>query len=406
MTAPRRTPPRPSERPQIESRSAKLSGYFEQRLESPLPLHVAHLIQYFHVGGIERLVLALGRGLAARGVRTTVFAYVSNGPFEAVYREAGLETVFLETRPGVQALLPARLLAEFARRRVDLVHTHHLGPALYGALPARTLGRRVVHTEHSVELYDTERRRLAGRLLPRLAHVVTVSHELAAYRREHFGDAPEVIENGVEVPPVADASARAAARELLQLPPDALVVGSVARLAAEKAPALLLEAFQLARAQAPQRDLRLVLVGDGSERALLERRVAEAGLQEVVRLVGRRDDVERLLPAFDVFGLASEREGLPLAVLEAMAHGIPAVTTAVGALPALLSGGAGRLAPSGDAPALAQALLALVPDADRRAAGDTARRLVLEKHSSYTMLDRYSAVYARLSGKPVAGATP
>ncbi len=359
-------------------------------------MHVAQVIQYFEVGGIERLVLALGKGLAPRGVKTTVFAYVGSGAFERVLREAGLETVFLETRPGVQAALPARFLRDFRRRGVDLVHTHHLGPFLYGGPAALALRLPVVHTEHSVELYDTRRRRLVGRLLPRAAEVVTVSRELATYRTTTFGDHPTVIENGVSLGPLPSLEERFAARDRLGIARDAFVVGSVARLAREKAPAVLVAAFARVAQRSP-RPARLVLVGDGPERSAIEADIRSRGLESLVLLLGRQDDVARILPAFDVFGLASEREGLPLAVLEAMATGIPAVTTAVGALPALLESGGGTTVPASDPEALASALVRYLDPVTVASSGSEARRRVEENHSSHVMLDRYYSLYQRLT---------
>jgi glycosyltransferase involved in cell wall biosynthesis len=162
--------------------------------------------------------------------------------------------------------------------------------------------------------------------------------------------------------PVPTAADRAAARRVLGLPADAFVLGVVARLSPQKAHGVLLRAVA---ALAPARPaLRLVIVGDGEERAALEALAAELGIADRTLFTGVRRDVPgQLLPAFDVSCLSSVHEGVPLTVLESMAAGLPVVATAVGALSDLVTDGVeGFLVPSGDHAALADRLAALADD--------------------------------------------
>ena len=151
--------------------------------------------------------------------------------------------------------------------------------------------------------------------------------------------------------------------EPLPRPTDGPVVGAVGRLDRQKGFDVLLRAL----ADVPR--ARLVLVGDGDERAPLERLAAELGLSERVRFEGWREDPRRYLTTFDVFALPSRFEGFPLAIIEAMLARLPVVATRVGSVPeAVADGETGLLVPSDDPPALATALRSLLGDPARRAA--------------------------------------
>lgn len=352
--------------------------------------HVCALIQYFEIGGIERMVLDIATCAVERQIQTTVVAYLGEGRFRDTFEHAGIQTQFIDGRAGLQLTLPWTLGRWLRRNRVDVLHSHHLGPFIYGAAAAWMSRIPQLHTEHSRELYDTPRRQLIGRAMPRMARVVTVAEELSRWRSEHFDDRCEAIPNGVFVPeriPPAEP-----ARAELGLAPDAFVIGCVARLGKEKDHRTLVEAFRRVRIAAPR--ARLVLVGDGPERAALEENAPEG-----MTLLGTRNDVQSLLPAFDVIALSSRREGLPLALLEGMAFGLPAVATSVGGIPELLADGAGQVVPVASPELLAEALLNYAHDPVRREAdGRTARARVLEHHDRRAMVARYSALYRELAG--------
>jgi glycosyltransferase involved in cell wall biosynthesis len=188
-----------------------------------------------------------------------------------------------------------------------------------------------------------------------------------------------------------DASARSKIRAELSIPPDAVVVGTVARLVPEKDHPLLV------RALAPRLGdkTRLVIVGDGPCRAETEAAVA-AEAKPWVTFTGARRDVPALLAAFDVFAMSSRTEGLPLVVPEAMAAGLPVVSTAVGGLPGIVPPSVGRIVPHGDAAALGEALGELIADeALRRTLGDAAAKYARTRFSIDRMTDEYEALYAQ-----------
>jgi glycosyltransferase involved in cell wall biosynthesis len=224
---------------------------------------------------------------------------------------------------------------------------------------------------------------------------VAVSDKTAAQAREQH-DAPakklHTIANGIRLDRFRpDADARSAVRVELGLG-DAWVVGTVGRLDEYKNQALLV------RAMAPllSSSVRLVIVGDGPTRAEVEAEVARLPEPRWVVMTGRRMDVPRLVPAFDVFALSSKTEGLPLVVPEAMAAGLPIIATAVGGLPDVIDDGRTGLLAAVDEDALRAALRTLIEDHARaRTLGARAREVALERYSHDRMVDAYLDLYAR-----------
>ena len=147
------------------------------------------------------------------------------------------------------------------------------------------------------------------------------------------------------------------ARTRLGLPAGVPVIGTSGRLAPVKAQVMLIEALALLRQRAEPTHLpQVVIVGEGPERPALEARAAALGLSAAVHLLGHRDDLPEILPAFDVYCLPSLNEGLPRAVLEAQAVGLPVVASNVGALADAVCPASGRLVPPSDPAVLALAL--------------------------------------------------
>jgi glycosyltransferase involved in cell wall biosynthesis len=289
--------------------------------------------------------------------------------------------------PGARVDAPGRLspsaigpLVRLARG--GLLHAHDY-KALALALVAGALARTpVVATFHGdtghlarVVLYE----RLARRAARLTVAVAATSGPLAAAIRAAAPRTPvHVIPNGIAVGPLPTPGDRAFARQALGLPPHAPVVAFVGRLSPEKAPEVLLRAVQ-------GTGLRLLVAGEGALRPVLE---AEADPAQV-RFLGFLPDVGPVLAAADVLALPSRTEGLPMAVLEAMAAGVPVVASAVGALPEVLGDGAGMLVPAGDVAALRQALESLSAPEVRSRLASAARRRVEFRYGAAAMARSY-----------------
>ena len=321
---------------------------------------------------------------------------MEDGLFRRAFDADGIETRFFDKDPGVSLSLAPRLAFAARKFGADVLHAHHFGPYVYAAAAALMVRVPLVYTEHSREVYTSSRRRALGKSMTRAATVVSVSHELDAWRRAEFRAGTEVILNGVPVPSDHGDEARRAARLPLGLPADALVIGAVARFMAEKDHPTMLHAFAVAARELP--NAHLVLVGDGPTFSIAQHIARELRLQDRIHFLGRRLDVERILPAFDIISLSSTREGLPLALLEGMASGAAAVATDVGEIGALVGEDCGAVAPASDPNALGAAYVAVGGEDDvLRKCQAASRARVLAKYSSDVMVDAYADLYRRVA---------
>jgi glycosyltransferase involved in cell wall biosynthesis len=353
---------------------------------------IAHVVSSLALGGQERLVVELARRQRRQAEAVLAVSLgAGGGPLGDELTSARVEVVAVAKRPGLDPTLSPRLYRLLRGRGVDVVHTHNRMPLLYAAPAGKLAGARVVHTKHGPGV-GTRRERWLRRQAARFTDAyVAVSEETAATGR---GDCPPakmaIVANGVDTALFRpDARARAEVRRELGIDDSAWVVGTVGRLAPEKDQSLLLRA--VARQGVAISRATVMLVGDGPEAARLRAEAAALGL--VVHFLGVRRDVPRVLAALDVFALSSRLEGLPLALLEAMAVGLPAVVTDVGGMGAAV-GRAGLLVPAGDAGAMATALARLAADRGRaRELGAEGRRAVVERFSVERMVQRYWALY-------------
>jgi glycosyltransferase involved in cell wall biosynthesis len=228
-----------------------------------------------------------------------------------------------------------------------------------------------------------------------------VSPETAAFarkRREVDERKLLVIPNGIELGrfhPVPEGRDRI--RGELGIAGDAWVIGTVGRVAVEKNHALLVDAA--APLLGP--GTRLVIAGDGALLAALREQVTRLGVADFVHLLGARRDVPDVLNAFDTFVLSSDTEGLPLVVPEAMATGLPVISTRVGGVPSVLDEGqTGFLVPPRDTQALRDRVAQLRADpAGSRALGDRARAAAIARFSAERMQREYLDLYARVLGR-------
>jgi len=358
---------------------------------------IVHVLSSYGVGGQERVALDLAIGQKSRGHEVSVIS-LAPGPDGAMATEfaaAGIATGRVEKREGLDFTLVPRLARELHERRSHIVHTHNPQALIYGAPAARLARAVVVHTKHGMNP-GGRGQRLLRRAAAQLTHAfVAVSDTTAQQALLQRDTAPiklHTIPNRIRLDRYhPDAEARAAARVELGLG-DAWVVGTVGRLDASKNQAMLV------RAMAPilSSRVRLVIIGEGDARPEVEAAVETLAEPRWVVLTGRRMDVPKLVHAFDVFALSSTTEGLPLVVPEAMAAGLPIVTTAVGGLPSVVDDQATGLVVPVDVRALTLALAALEADHERaRAMGARARCVALARFSSDRMVDAYLDLYAQ-----------
>ncbi|RMG18378.1 MAG: glycosyltransferase family 1 protein [Planctomycetota bacterium] len=382
-----------------------------------LPLRVLHLYSNHKLTGPAELALETVRALALRGVDARFFSSdvkEQGGRTRRVQRTARERGVPEAELTGLRlpkhisplrALLDVRALRSHLRADPpDVVHCHLPGDHLVAGLAARGLGVPVVRT-----LYDgtppppTARRRLAW---GRLTRVLICASEAVAQavrdRAEDYGIDPVRVVHfapPIDVRRFDPTRGLAPRREALGVPEDAFCVGIVARMQTHRRFELLFEAVRRARAEAPS--LHLVVVGRGTHQELVARRpVEELGLGDCVHFSGyvSGEDYARTLASFDakVF-LVPGSDGTCRAVREALAMGVPVVATRRGMLPELVRDGEDGLLVDETPAALAEALVTLARDPERRRVlAAEARRGAVERFAYEVLAERLEGLYRDL----------
>lgn len=361
------------------------------------PLTIAHVLSSFALGGQERVALDLATAQLKMGHRVHAIS-LAPPPDGVLAKDFAARGVTLHTVPkgdGIDLTLITRLRAVFRREAIDVVHTHNPQPLFYGATAGRLAGAVVVHTKHGVNP-DGGRRLWLRRLGGHLVHAyVAVSDATAKTAREKAECPPghlHTIANGIELDAFKpDPEARRAIRDELGIPQDAFVFGTVGRVSKEK------DHAHFIRSAAPLLGpgVRLVIVGDGDAMPAV-REEAEKVAPFVV-LAGVRRDIPRVLPSFDVFVLSSRSEGLPLALVEAMAAGLPIVSTDVGGTREVLAD-AGLIVAPRDEEALRGAMRTLLESEDERRKFQARAPVRARHYDARRMSDEYLAIYRAALG--------
>ena len=358
---------------------------------------VMQLVLTLSPGGTERLVLELCRRLA-NDVDTVVCCLDEPGEWAAEVTQLNIPVISLARQPGFHPSLSVRLGEALTAHRIEVVHCHHYSPYVYGVLAAVLHPSvRVVFTEHG-RLHGagiSTKRRLINPVLSRWpARIYAVSGALKQDMvKEGFPDkAIEVLYNGIELGARPRPGDRTAMRASLGIRPDALVVGTVARLDPVKNLAALLEARAILGTRFPA--AQVVIAGDGPERQALVERAHALGIGEVTHFTGYRTDVRALMAAFDIYVNCSTYEGVSLTILEAMATALPVVAAAVGGNPEVVVDQETGLLVGVRPQAFASAIATLAANPARREAmGDAARWRVKRHFTIERMVDDYAAAY-------------
>lgn len=371
---------------------------------------VTLVLQSVASGGMEAHCLSLAGELVHRAIAVQV-VLPADREFDALangFTCAGAAVVRLNTdrRKGAaaQTFALARLVTVICRFRPHAIHLHTGGAT--GGLAVLAIGRiftsaTIVHTEHDIPAIRSSRRaRLTRRVADRFLHaLVAVSRRNAGLRRKRTGAFAShfaTVLNGVPVP-ATSASDRAAVRfrirRSLGIPPLAILLGCIVRLADGKGLDTLLRAFASVHEAAPS--TRLVLVGDGPLAAQLRALSAELGVQAAVHFAGYQKDPAPYIDALDAFVLPVPAGSMSIALLEAMVRGVPPIITFCGPEEAVIPGRTGLCAPPNDPTALADAMLMLVRSEKLRASlGRNAQAHVVRHFSTARVADDLIDIYA------------
>lgn len=367
-------------------------------------MHVVHLIDVLRLGGAQTLLATFAEAAPCYDVQTTVIALRHDPGFVVAddLRAFGVDVHFVSSRSLLDPVPVAKIARLLRHGEYDVLHTHLTYANILGPLIGRLARLPVVST-----LHNAEPDKLRGRdpleawaLRYGANRIVAVGDIVAHANRQRLrGRQVEVVANAVPSMPRLSNAEREAVRAEFVDDATTTILLAVGRLTQQKGYDDLLTAFSIVHASHPR--AILLIAGTGSEHDALASQIEELGLERFAKLLGPRSDIPRLLAASDIFVSSSRWEGLPVAVLEAMAAGLPVVATAVGDILTVLDSSTGILVPAQEPTRLAEALRSLLDSPDlQRQLGDAARSRAVECFGVDGWMRRLIALYADIRNTP------
>jgi len=378
-------------------------------------LRVCQMIDTLDWGGAQVILVQMTKAMCQRGIDVSVVSLVDGSkrksqnpaPYSDQLIELGVPIEQVPARGIGNLKRISRLVSYLRNGKFDVLHTSLQYANILGNIAGRLAGVPVVSSLHSTEVdplhYEPTRYRLENFLLHHAAsRVIAIGYAVASANQRRVGSRHvDIIPNAVSIPPLLSNHRRQKIRLELTGDAERPLVISVGRLSPPKCYDDLLEVFAGVRNERP--DAFLAIVGDGSLRQELEAKIASLNLNDDVLLTGARTDVSDLLGAADLYVSSSNREGLSVAMLEAMAAGLPVISTDVGDAPHLLASrpdqpAVGILVPASQPQPLMHAIINLLDDPAQAARmGSAARQRVIDENSIDGWCDRILSLYGEVS---------
>jgi glycosyltransferase involved in cell wall biosynthesis len=366
-------------------------------------MHIAQVIDAMHWGGAEKWILSFSEAAKSRGLDITIISlepFSENSPYHAQLESQGSKVFELSIPTLYNFTAMPGLLRIFKTEHFDLVQTHLAHANILGTLMGKLMSIPTVATLHSTHPGAAGHHRVRSvleRIMLRYisSEIVAVGKGVAeAHRFRLTGKSIKVIPNAVEPGMNLKAWEREAVRVELAGDPRRTILMAVGRLIPLKGYSALFTVF--AQVKRVHTEAILVIAGDGRLRSDLESQASSLGIRQDVHFLGFRNDIRRLLAAADIFVNCSDWEGLSIAMLEAMAAGLPVLATRVGEAPFLLDDGRGILIPAQDPEALKKALMDLLDKPGTwHEMGKSARSFVDSNYAINPWMDRIMEVYAK-----------
>lgn len=323
---------------------------------------ILQVVQHLRPGGIESIVLDLAQFSPAN--EQTLIVSLEGNYEQAVAawpKLAAFKTqlIFLDKQPGLRPDLIMQLMQLMKQKKVDVVHTHHIGPLVYAGMAARLAGiKQRIHTEHDAwHLSDFKRRMVQRVVIHCVQPILVADAKMVANNMQQqlrYKQKINIIHNGIDSDYFTPGD-QALARATLGLPQQVKLIGCSGRMEQVKGQHVLIHALT----KLPV-NIQLVFAGSGSCEQKLRQLVNDLALQNRVHFLGHVDQMPTFYQALDLFCLPSLNEGFPLAPLEAQACNIAALVTDVGASKETLSPDSGRWVKSEDHQAMASISLEML----------------------------------------------
>jgi glycosyltransferase involved in cell wall biosynthesis len=356
-------------------------------------LRVVHVVDSMKLGGVQTLLLSVLPRLADLDIDCTLAVLHGPGPFSNAFSERGISPVHLAASRW-DPRIPLKLRGLLRAEAPDIVHAHGAPSCLFSE---RARPARLVEHLHHIRGGGGLRQRVMERFLYRKCHVLLACSRAVA-RSVSTPVETRILYNGIDSsrfrPP--DAAERAESRKFFGIASDDFVLGMTGRITVNKGQRRVCEALQTCRDRYPQ--LRLLLAGSGPEEATLKAWCVEHGLNDRVYFAGFQEDVLPVLHALDAYVMASEAEGFPVALLEAMGTGLPCLVSDFSAAREIVVDGEnGLMFQRGDTRHLVEAIADCVESPHKRLEwGAVARETVVQGFTLDQTVALFAATYHSL----------
>lgn len=367
-------------------------------------IKILQIIDLLQWGGAQKMQVFLAEQLNAHDVELTVASLnASNGsPVPEYLRQRGARVVVFPF-PKFLSIRSFFNLFDFVRReKFNLIHTHLTYANIFGTIIGWLTGTPVIASLRTAG-YDPRYHRPIRQWIETVVvkygaqRIMANGHAVAELGRKRFAPREiDILVNAIDLPSPLTEGERFAIRSELTGDPSRPLVISVGRLDLPKGFPDLIRSFVTVHQANPR--AALVIAGDGPMSEEMNALVRELHLEEIVFLLGQRDDVPRLLQAADLYVSSSHWEGLPVSILEAMASGLPVLATEVGDIPHVVIPETGELIPPHCPEQLAEKIVSLLANPERRKAMGAAARAHIQRNYSpgiwvHKLLGLYASVY-------------
>jgi glycosyltransferase involved in cell wall biosynthesis len=361
-------------------------------------MRIVQLVETLETGGLERIAVDLALAQKRAGDSPMLYCMFTGGPLAEDACRAGIPVTEFHKEPGFSLKMLRMLARQLRRDAAEVLHTHNPAVHHYGAIAA-WMARvpAVVNTRHgpATSFGRAYQERYFRTVMPLTDRVVFVCEDSRRHLMDKHGldsSKSAVILNGIEL----GAFLEKPAAPMTALP--RVRFGAVGRMVPVKAHSILIDAFAELSRKLPEAELRIV--GGGPLENKLKEQARKAGLDNRIRIEGLNHRIADVLRELDVFVLPSTSEGLPLVILEAMAAGLPVVSTRIGGVPEVApERDVSVLCAPGSASDLAEAMYKAATSCDLASMGKKAREIAIAKFSLDQMWRSYQVVYAEALGR-------
>ncbi len=364
-------------------------------------VNILHVFVTLPVGGAEQLLLSIVNNLDNSRYNSIICCIRDKGEIGKVIEQNGFKVIELNSlvKPGWDGEIVNKLVQIISEYRIDIIHSHLYHANLYSRFAARQKKITAIISIHNTYNKPKIHHRIINWFLLRYTSAIIVGSEDIKQDVIKYDRAPSNIiyklNNAVNISSIKSTHDKDSSRKMLNISSDDFLIGTIGRLEEQKGHSFLIDAIY--KLQKKDFYPKLIIIGDGSLRDKLEQQVEDLSIQSQVKFLGTRKDIGDIFPAIDIFVMPSLWEGLSIAMLSAMAAGIPVIATRVGGVDDVLQNSKyGVIIKPNDSDEIAEAILSLSSDGGAmNQYTKLGSELVRSKYSDVSMVRNLSDIYKK-----------